>query len=164
MEFYINYEVYIDFGGDSMKRKLFKINNKRQGSALVFVVLAFLVVFILLSSVFVLSQNNTKQVVAQEQGIHSEYIARSGAEAMFEFLANDATRLSQYDSWSNPYITNETIEFSEGEAVVTVEKTTHDGRKIVKITSIGEADGANISRKAILEFDLNGFKNIKWSR
>lgn len=147
-----------------MARKIFKLNNKRTGSALAFVVIIFLVVFILLSSVFILSTSNTKQVATQEQGIHSEYIARSGAEAMFEFLINDATRLSQYDSWSNPYITNETIDFSEGEAVVTVEKTTHDGRKRVKITSIGEADGANMSRKSILEFDLDGFKNIKWSR
>lgn len=146
-----------------MAKKILKLNNKRTGSALAFVVIMFLVVFILLSSVFILSQNNTKQVVVQEQGIHSEYIARSGAEAMFEFLINDATRLSQYDSWSNPYISNETIDFTEGEAKVTVEKTTHDGRKRVKITSIGEADGTNLSRKAILEFDLD-FKNIKWSR
>lgn len=141
----------------------FKLKNRR-GAALAFVVIAFLVVFILLSSVFILSQSNTKQVAAQEQGIHSEYIARSGAEAMFEFLINDATRLSQYDSWTNPYITNLTIDFSEGEAVVTVEKTTQDGRKRVKITSIGEADGTDMSRKAVLEFDLDGFANIRWSR
>lgn len=147
-----------------MTRKIFKLNNKRTGSALVFVVISFLIVFILLSSVFILSQSNTKQVAAQEQGIHSEYIARSGAEAMFEFLVNDATRLSQYDSWSNPYITNEVIDFSEGKAIVSVEKTTHEGRKRVKIISIGEANGTSISRKAVLEFDLNGFKNIKWSR
>ena len=138
--------------------------KNRTGSALVFVVMLFSVVFILLSSVFVLSQNNTKQVVVQEQGIHSEYIARSGAEAMFEFLVNDATRLSQYNSWSNPYITNEDIDFSEGEAVVTVEKTTLDGRKRIKITSVGKANGTDMSRKVILEFDLDGFKNIRWSR
>jgi type II secretory pathway component PulK len=138
--------------------------KKRKGSALLFVVIAFLIVFILLSSVFILSQSNTRQVAAQEQGIHSEYIARSGAEAMFEFLINDATRLSNYDTWEDPYITNLTIDFSEGEAVVTVEKTTQDGRKRVKITSIGEADGTDMSRKAVLEFDLDGYTNIRWSR
>ena len=138
--------------------------KKRRGSALAFVIIIFLVVFILLSSVFILSQSNTKQVAAQEQGIHSEYIARSGAEAMFEFLINDATRLSQYDTWTNPYITDLTIDFSEGEAVVTVEKTTHDGRKRVKITSLGEADGTDMTRKAVLEFDLDGYTNIRWSR
>lgn len=146
-----------------MARKAFKLNNKRSGSALVFVVISFLIVFILLSSVFVLSQSNTRQVVAQEQGIHSQYIARSGAEAMFEFLINDG-RLSDYNTWTNPYITNELIDFSEGQASVSVEKTTLEGRKRVKITSIGEANGTNMSRKAILEFDLDGFKNIKWSR
>ena len=138
--------------------------KKRRGSALAFVIIIFLVVFILLSSVFILSQSNTKQVAAQEQGIHSEYIARSGAEAMFEFLINDATRLSQYDTWTNPYITDLTIDFSEGEAVVTVEKTTHNGRKRVKITSLGEADGTDMTRKAVLEFDLDGYTNIRWSR
>lgn len=147
---------------NSLLKKL-KFKN-RTGSALAFVLMAFLVVFILLSSVFILSTSNTKQVASQEQGIHSEYIARSGAEAMFEFLIKDATRLSQYNSWSNPYITNEVVNFSQGKATVSVEKTTHDGRERVKIISIGEANGTNISRKAILEFDLDGFKNIKWSR
>lgn len=141
----------------------FKLKNRR-GSALAFVIIILLVVFILLSSVFVLSQSNTRQVAAQEQGIHSEYIARSGAEAMFEFLINDATRLSQYDTWTNPYIKDLTIDFTEGDAVVTVEKTSRDGRKRVKITSLGEADGTNMTRKAVLEFDLDGYTNIKWSR
>lgn len=139
--------------------------SKRSGSALVMVIIVFLIVSILLSSVFVLSATNTRQVVTQEKGIHSDYIARSGAEAMFEFLITvESSRLAQYDSWSNPYITDEDIVFSEGEAKVTVEKTTLDGRKRVKITSIGEAKGSNISRKAVLEFDLVGYGNISWSR
>lgn len=139
--------------------------KKRSGSALAMVIIVFLVITILLSSVFILSSTNTRQVVAQEQGIHSDYIARSGAEAMFEFLITvETSRLAQYDSWSNPYITDEIIIFSEGEATVTVEKTTLDSRKRVRITSIGEATGTDVSRKAVLEFDLDGYGNIRWSR
>ena len=140
-------------------------SSKRDGSALVMVVLMFLIIFILLSSVFVLSSNNTRQVSTQEKGIHSDYIARSGAEAMFEFLITvESSRLAEYDSWDNPYISNEIIDFSEGQANVTVEKATEDGRKRVKITSIGQADNSGIDRKVVLEFDLVDYKNIKWSR
>lgn len=139
--------------------------SKRPGSVMVMVVLLFMIVFILLSSVFVLSTNNTRQVSTQERGIHSEYIARSGAETMFEFLITvESSRLAQYDTWSNPYISNELIDFSEGQARVTVEKTTEDGRKRVKITSLGQADGSDIDKKIVLEFDLVDYKNIKWSR
>ncbi len=139
--------------------------KKRPGSALTMVIIVFLVVSILLSSVFVLSSANTRQVVTQEHGIHSDYIARSGAEAMFEFLITvETSRLAQYDSWSNPYINNERIVFTEGEAFVTVEKATLDGRKRVRITSLGTASGTNITRRSILEFDLDGYGSIKWSR
>lgn len=142
----------------------FKLSN-RQGSALAMVLIIFLIISILLSSVFVLSATNTRQVSTQEKGIHSDYIAKSGAEAMFEFLITiESSRLAQYDSWANPYITNEAINFSEGKAKVTVEKATLDGKKRVRITSTGEADGSNVSKKVVLEFDLAGYGNIKWSR
>lgn len=152
--------------GDKMIAILysFKLKN-RSGSALAMVIIVFLIVSILLSSVFILSASNTKQVTTQEQGIHSEYIARSGAEAMFEFLITvETSRLAQYDTWANPYITDESVDFSEGEASVTVDKTTYDGRKRVRITSIGKADGSNITKKAVLEFDLVGYGNVSWSR
>lgn len=147
-----------------LKHTSFKFSN-RKGSALAMVMIIFLIITILLSSVFVLSSTNTKQVSTQEKGIQSDYIARSGAEAMFEFLIiTETSRLAQYDTWSNPYITNEPIVFSEGRAIVSVEKTTFDGRKRVKITSVGESDATNISKTAILEFDLIGYGNISWSR
>lgn len=142
----------------------FKLSNRR-GSALAMVLIIFLIITILLSSVFVLSSTNTRQVSTQEKGIHSDYIARSGAEAMFEFLIiTETSRLAQYDTWANPYITDELINFSEGEARVTVEKATLDGRKRVRITSTGEAGGTDISKKVILEFDVVGYQNINWSR
>lgn len=146
---------------DLIKKIKFK---NRNGSALAFVFIAFLVVFILLSSVFVLSTSNTRQVASQEQGIHSEYIARSGAEAMFEYLMKSSTGFSNANFWSSTNITNEAIDFSEGKATVSIEKFMHEGKKKVKITSLGIAKGTSVSKKAILEFELDGFKNFRWSR
>lgn len=150
--------------GDDMIKVFNNFKSKnRNGSALAMVIIVFLIVSILLSSVFALSMSNTRQVVAQEQGIHSDYIARSGAEAMFEYLI-DSPRLAAYDTWTDPEIDEEVIVFSEGEATVTVEKATFDGRDRVRITSLDTTDSSSIGRKAILEFDRIGYGNIKWAR
>jgi len=147
-----------------MKQKRGSIIISRKGSALPMVIIVFLVVSILLSSVFVLSMSNTRQVVVQETGIHADYIARSGAEAMFEYLINrEGSILADYDSWDDPEI-EEDIVFSDGEASVIVEKAMKDGRKRVRITSVGNTNDSSTSKRAVLEFDLDGYENIRWSR
>lgn len=142
-----------------------RIRNKRSGSALPMVIIVFVVVTILLSSVFVLSMSNTRQVATQEQGIHSSYIARSGAEAMFQFLVDeDTAKLAAYASWPDAQLQNVVIDFSEGSATVSVDKTNLDSKDRVRIISIGKANNSNVTSKVILEFDLVGYGNIDWSR
>ncbi|WP_320404616.1 hypothetical protein [Gudongella oleilytica] len=151
--------------GDVMNTFLLRLSSKRSGSALPMVIIVFVVVTILLSSVFVLSMNNTKQVATQEQSIHSSYIARSGAEAMFQFLvAEDTSKLAAYDSWPDAALQNVIINFTEGVATVSVDKTTYDSRDRVRIISVGKANNTNVTSKVILEFDLVGYGNIDWSR
>ncbi len=155
----------METGGGVMNIFRIRIRNKRSGSALPMVIIVFVVVTILLSSVFVLSMSNTRQVATQEQGIHSSYIARSGAEAMFQFLVDeDTAKLAAYASWPDAQLQNVVIDFSEGSATVSVDKTNLDSKDRVRIISIGKANNSNVTSKVILEFDLVGYGNIDWSR
>lgn len=138
--------------------------KNRSGAALVMVVIALLFVSILLSSVFIIVSTNTRQVVTQEQGIESYYIARSGAEAMYQALRTiTPSYIEEFKNNTTTKLEDEIV-FPEGKANITVTKITVDGKDRIKIQSLGIADGTNIQRKSILEFDIVGYKNVKWSR
>ncbi|KAF5041884.1 hypothetical protein DSECCO2_518370 [anaerobic digester metagenome] len=142
------------------KNKFFK---KEQGSALVMVIIAFMIITVITTSVFVLAGSNTKQVVSQNEGMESYYIARSGAEATYQaLLTSSPSLLTQFQSGST--VQTDTITFDEGTAEITVEGFNEGTTRRVRITSVGKADGINVSRKSILEFNYDGYDDIKWSR
>ena len=142
------------------KIKFFK---KEEGSALMMVIIAFMIITILVTSVFVLAGSNTKQVVSQNDGIESYYIARSGAEATYQaLLTSSPSLLTQFQSGST--VETDTIIFDEGKAEITVEGFNEGTIRRVRITSVGTVDGKTVSRKSILEFNYDGYDNIKWSR
>lgn len=140
-----------------------KFFKKEQGSALMMVIIAFMVISIIVTSVFVLASSNTKQVVTQNDGLESYYIARSGAEATYQaLLTSSPSLLTQFQSGST--VVTDTITFDEGTAEITVEGYDEGSIRRVRITSVGTAAGNNISRKSVLEFNYDGYDNIKWSR
>lgn len=140
-----------------------KFFKKEQGSALMMVIIAFMVISIIVTSVFVLAGNNTKQVVAQNDGLESYYMARSGAEATYQaLLTSSPSLLTQFQNGST--VVTDTITFDEGTAEITVEGYDEGSIRRVRITSVGTAAGNNISRKSVLEFNYDGYDNIKWSR
>jgi type II secretory pathway component PulK len=140
-----------------------KFYKKEQGSALMMVIIAFVVITIIATSVFALAGSNTKQVVSQNDGIESYYIARSGAEATYQaLLTSSPSLLTQFQSGST--VQTDTITFDEGTAEITVEGFNEGTTRRVRITSVGKATGNNVSRKSILEFNYNGYGDIKWSR
>lgn len=140
-----------------------RIIKSEQGSALVMVLMAFLVITILATSVFVMAQNNTKQVVVQSEGMDSYYIARSGAEATFQALIKSSpSQLTQFRTGSTVVTT--TVTFDEGIANISIEGFNEGSTRRVRITSVGQANGMSITKRAILEFDYIGQEKIKWSR
>lgn len=144
--------------------KQIKFYKKEEGSALMMVIIAFMIITILVTSVFVLAGSNTKQVVSQNDGIESYYIARSGAEATYQaLLISSPSLLTQFQSGSTT-VRTDTIIFDEGKAEITVEGFNEGTIRRVRITSVGTAAGNNASRKSILEFNYDGYDNIKWSR
>ena len=145
------------------KKNLFKL-QKRSGAALVMVMVVFLFVSILLSSVFILGSSNTREVVNQEQGIKSYYIARSGAETTYQALLTTTPSLLEQFKTNSTAKLEDTLNFDEGIAEVKVILFTENSTKRIRITSLGKASTSKVERRSILEFDLEGYSNIKWSK
>jgi len=135
---------------------------KNTGSALIMVIIAFMVVIILIASLFVMAGSNTRQVASQDQGIQSYYIARSGAETTYQVLISNSALMLQYKT--DDTVQNDTIEFEEGNAEISVVGYYEGSTRRIRITSTGQVKGSNVSRNAILEFNYEGNGDIKWSR
>lgn len=144
-----------------MKKSLI-LNEK--GAGLVMVLIVLLVLSILSTSAIVLATNNTKQVSIQDKGIDSYYIARSGAEVAFQALLTVEPSLLTPFSTTPSHTLESQIDFDEGRADVLVETFMEGTTRRMRITSIGVATGTGVSRSSILEFDYDGYGNLKWSR
>lgn len=145
----------------SMKKNV--IMNNKNGSALLMVLVAFMFISILIASVFIMTVSNTKQVQLQNYGVQSYYIARSGAEATYQALTtSDPSLLTQFASGS--LSRSDTISFEEGTTDITVVGYNEGTKRRIRITSVGEVNGTNVSRVAILEFNYEDYGDVKWSR
>lgn len=144
-----------------MRKHHFK--TKQSGAALVMVIVAFVFISILATAALMMTRNNTAQVVAQNDGMSSYYLARSGAEATYEVLKTATpSKMTQFQTGTT--VVTDDITFAEGTANVRIEGFNEGSTRRVRITSVGIATGTNISRTSILEFDYNGYGNLKWSR
>lgn len=75
------------------KVKLLFLSKKRKGSALIIVLIVFLVLSILGVSVLSISLSENKQVIAQELKMKGYYAARAGADAMASYLIKNPNEL-----------------------------------------------------------------------
>jgi type II secretory pathway component PulK len=144
--------------------KLLNILKSENGAALAMVIISFMVISVLATSVLVLASNNTQQVVTQERGMDSYYIARSGAEAVYQALreSSSPSQLEQFETGTTEV--EGTITFTEGTVEYKIIGFNDGSTRRVRITSLGTADGTSVTRKSILEFDYIGYGKIKWSR
>lgn len=142
--------------------KKYRVLQSENGAAFVMTIIAFMVILILTTSVFVLASGNTNQVSVQNDGMDSYYIARSGAEAAYQAVREAGFDYAQFETGTT--VLNDTIAFSEGTAEVEIQGFDDGSTRRIRISSVGTADGTSVSRRSILEFDYDGYGNIKWSR
>lgn len=159
-----------------MERNIPKIISKK-GAALVFVIIALLVVSIMISVVAQIAQSNTKQASSQEKGIQVYYVAKSGAEMGFQaMMTSQAVSTSGSSIMSTMtkvggyppgiQIINILDDNNNKVGTATVTAALEDvapNQKIV-ITSVGTLSNSNISKTVKLKFyvDYTNNKNIIW--
>lgn len=74
-------------------KEIKRIIKSNDGSVLVFVLIVFLVITILTSSVIYLNMTNTRQVASQRESLHAYYLAYSGIEIGYAALMADSEEL-----------------------------------------------------------------------
>jgi len=134
-----------------------------KGAALVMVIIAFLVITILATSVLVMTQSNTAQVSSQEDAMETYYIARSGAEATYQALIETSPSMLTQFSAGNTIVTD-TIIFDEGSADVSIQGFNEGSTRRIRIISVGTSNGTVSTKRSVLEFDYVGYGKLKWSR
>lgn len=74
-----------------MLKKIFKLNNRRPGSALAFVIILFFITIIVFTSVNFLFSSNLKMAVSQEENLRAHYLALSGIDITKSTLLSPLT-------------------------------------------------------------------------
>lgn len=158
--------------------------KKNKGGVLVFVVIALVFVTILGASIATLTQNNILQAIYQKENREGYYLARSGAELMYEHLKSNNLMKEFINSNTISGAEFTDYEFSEdmnGKVDVTVSAASVAGgslNKIVTIKSRAKLDNSNNDEVLKLRFELvivqdgtntstrriNSFKDFKWER
>ena len=66
--------------GDNMLRRIYELNNRRTGAAMVFVIILLLITMIIFISVNFIFSSNLKMSVAQEENLRAHYLTLSGID------------------------------------------------------------------------------------
>ena len=154
--------------------------KKYKGSALVYVIVALVFATILGVSIATMTQSNILQARYQKENREGYYLARSGAELMYEHLKSNNLMSGFINSNNISGATFTDYEFSEdmnGKVDVTVSAVEVVGplNKIVTIESRAKLDNSNNEELIKLRFELVisgtgtaksivAIKDFKWER
>lgn len=128
--------------------------KNQNGSALPLVLVTMLVLSILGSTLLLLNTTETRQVAREEKRVQAYYIARSGAEAIAEYII------------INPYEADELItevsstptKLGKGEFTIKVSKSNEE----IIIESIGKVDTVENKISLTLRETSTGYSKILW--
>lgn len=152
-----------------------KVFNKKNGAALVSVMIAFTVIMIFIAAIITLFQNNLLQSKRQENGIQAYYIARSGVDLAVSALtqqgtggSNDTLLYKQFNKVLNHNISStptltQTISFDNGSADITVRALDIGSERWIEIKSTGTLAGTNVQKTINLRFVVNNPSIQKWN-
>lgn len=153
-----------------MSRKIFKLNNRRSGSAMVFVLILFLITMIIFASVNFIFSSNLKMSVAQEENLRAYYLTLSGIDITKSTLlstlyvdgAGVEKTMFEKIRMDNIALLEDSITI-DGEDV-DIEVTYDDAEDIITINSTANLKSGNTKSLALeLEFSGNQYRE-RWIR
>lgn len=141
-----------------------KLNNKRQGSALAFVLVIFLVISILVSSILYIFNNNLKQAKRQQDSIEAYYLAYSGAELAYAALMTDVSGSKKYNELvDDDDELTETVEFGNGKIDILAKLSDEENfDEWIEIRSTGTLNKNNQSYTRTLFFNPGNPADRVW--
>jgi type II secretory pathway component PulK len=147
-----------------------KINNKRQGSAFAFVLIAFMIVSIIGSSILFIFNSNLKQAKRQQDSMEAYYLAYSGAEMAYASLMtieSSGTFRNKYKfkriTDNNETFTENNIVYGNGKISVIAQKADEENfENWVEITSTAILNKNNLTYTRTLYFDPDNPVDRVW--
>ena len=134
-----------------MTEKNLKLNN-RKGAALIWMILAFTITMILMSSIIFLTRQDIRETVKQEERLQTYYIAAAGIDLTYAALMDPVNKpkkieaaISKIGDTGNKKL-RDTIDIKynneiKGTATVTISRITIDEKKWLQIVSVGKLVG-----------------------
>ena len=131
-----------------MTEKNLKLNN-RKGAALIWMILAFTITMILMSSIIFLTRQDIRETVKQEERLQTYYIAAAGIDLTYAALMDPVNKpkkieaaISKIGDTGNKKL-SDTIDIKynneiKGTATVTISRITIDEKKWLQIVSVGK--------------------------
>ena len=125
---------------------------KRKGAALIWMILAFTITMILMSSIIFLTQQDIRETVKQEERLQTYYIAAAGIDLTYAALMDPINKpkkieaaISKIGDTGNKKL-SDTIDIKynneiKGIAAVTISRITIDEKKWLQIVSVGKLIG-----------------------
>lgn len=144
---------------------VFKLNNKRQGSALAFVLIILLVVSILGSSILYIFNNNLKQAKYQQDSLEAYYLAYSGIEMAYASLLSKKPdgKLKLTDVTASNELKQNGIVFGNGKINILAKKSERENfQNWIEIKSTGVLSRNNLSYTRTLYFNPDNPIDIIW--
>lgn len=152
-----------------MSRKIFKLNNRRSGSAMVFVVMLFLITIIIFVGVNFIFSSNLRMAVKQEEGLRAHYLALSGIDITKSTLISTlyvggGAEKTMFNEIREKKIASLVDSIDIDGEVVDIEVTYDETEDIITISSTANLKSGNTKSLALeLEFSGNQYKE-KWIR
>ena len=142
-----------------------KLNNNRQGSAYAFVLVAFLIISILGSSILFIFNTNLKQAKLQQDSLEAYYLAYSGAEMAYASLMTITGGKYKFTGLtdSNEFAENN-ISYGKGKINITAKKS--DNEKFenwIEITSTAVLVRNDVSYTRTLYFNPDDPFDMIWT-
>jgi hypothetical protein len=145
--------------------------NKRKGSALIWMLLAFSVLMILTTSIFYIVRQDLYETAKQEERLQTYYIALSGVDLTYAALMDPANEpkkiesaISKLKSKSTPITDTIIIDIDgeeKGTATVSIDRI-KDEKDIywIRITSVGQLTGKSVTVSSTMRINESNYNQI----
>jgi type II secretory pathway component PulK len=153
-----------------MLRRILKLNNRRSGSAMVFVLILFLITMIIFASVNFIFSSNLKMSVAQEENLRAYYLTLSGIDITKSTLLSTlyvdgaGVEKTMFEKIREAKIASLTDSIDIDGEDVDIEVTYDETEDVITISSTATLKSGNTKHLALeLEFSGNQYRE-RWIR
>ena len=151
-----------------MSRKILKLNNRRTGSAMVFVLILFLITLFVFTGVNFIFSSNLKMSVAQEENLRAHYLTLSGIDITKSTLLStlyvdaDGVERTMFEKIRKDNIASLEDSITIDGEVVDIDVTYDETEDIITINSTANLKSGNTKNLALeLEFSGNQYRE-RW--